>query len=324
MSSEQTRPTGDASVASSEEQLVNTPDQSAIHQSDESASSKVHFGLLLQFFVAGALLIWAYWPACLLMADRWARDPQYSHGFLVPLIAFVLLWMRRETLDASKWKPSWWGLLVLAGALGLRLVGTFYYFEYLTLISFVPAVMGVVLLLGGWEAFRWSWSAVAFLAFMVPLPHTLEAALRDPLRRIGTLSSTYLMQTCGLPAISEGNVIIMENVRIGVVEACSGLRMLMIFFALSTAFAMIAVKRWWERLIIVASAVPISLISNILRITVTGALHYLVNKEWADAVFHDLAGWLMMPLALLLLWVELKILSNLIIEEEVKPMSAGL
>jgi exosortase/archaeosortase family protein len=156
------------------------------------------------------------------------------------------------------------------------------------------------------------------------------------------------MQTLGLPALSEGNVIIINETRIGVVEACSGLSMLVIFFALSTAFALVLGRQstvaesskpeaadkesstestndrkksdepqpqypLWQRLVLVASAVPIALIANITRITVTGIMHETVGHRAADMVFHDLAGWLMMPFALVLLWLELKALGRLFV-----------
>jgi exosortase/archaeosortase family protein len=121
-----------------------------------------------------------------------------------------------------------------------------------------------------------------------------------------------------MPALAEGNVILINETRIGVVEACSGLSMLMIFFALSTAFTFVVKAQWWEKLILVVSALPIALIANITRITVTGIMHETVGHKAADLVFHDLAGWLMMPYALGLLWLEMKVLGRLFPDVEVK------
>jgi exosortase len=164
-------------------------------------------------------------------------------------------------------------------------------------------------LLLGWPGLGLLWPALAFLLFMVPLPFRLEVALAHPLQRIATLISTLALQTLGFAAFSEGNTIRMGAIRIGVVEACSGLSMLMIFFALCTAVAMLTRRPIWERLLVVASAVPIALLANILRIVVTGVLHKVVGKEMADFVFHDLAGWLMMPLALGMLWLGYRLFS---------------
>ncbi len=262
------------------------------------------------------ILLWSFYPTISEYVRKWSHDPQYSHGFMVPAFSAALLWMRREQLDVARLKPSWWGLPVLLAGLGLWLAGSSYYFVWVEAVSLIPVIFGLVLLLGGWHAVQWSWPAIAFLAFMIPLPYRVEESMRGPLRRIGTIISTYIMQTLGLPAVAEGNVIVLSNdIRIGVAEACSGLRMLMIFFALSTAVAILSERVMWERILIVLSAVPIALISNITRITVTGVLHLTVSSHVANIVFHDLAGWLMMPFALVLLWFETWLLSNLFIEE---------
>lgn len=263
------------------------------------------------------VLLWAYWPTLAELARRWAHDPQYSHGYLIPAFALALLWLRRERLPAAEtWKPAGWGWPLLLGALALRLAGTYYFLTWLEALSLLPALAGLCLLLGGWPVWRWSWPAVAFLAFMIPLPYRLAVALADPLQRVATVCSTFALQSLGVPAVAEGNVILLSEVELGVVEACSGMRMLVIFFALAAAVALVIRRPWWEKLLLAASAVPIALISNVTRITATGILHETVGSNLANAVFHDFAGWVMMPLALGLFWVELKLLKLLLIEEE--------
>lgn len=177
------------------------------------------------------------------------------------------------------------------------------------------ALLGCFVLLGGWRSLRWAWPAIAFLFFMLPLPYGLEIALAHPLQRLATEASTYALQTVGFAALSEGNVIIILNdigeTRIGVVEACSGLSMLMTFFALATAVALLIQRPLIDRIVILLSSVPIALFTNVMRITATGILHEKAGKALADAVFHDFAGWLMIPIALGLLWIELWLLVRL-------------
>jgi exosortase len=133
------------------------------------------------------------------------------------------------------------------------------------------------------------------------------------------------MQTLGMPAIAEGNVIQLNDAEIGIVEACSGLRMLMVFFALSTAVILVVRRPWWEKTAIMLSAVPIALFANLVRVTATGVLHEVASSEIANAFFHDAAGWMMMPLALALLWVELNVLSRLLIDTTpAGPVRLGL
>jgi exosortase/archaeosortase family protein len=138
--------------------------------------------------------------------------------------------------------------------------------------------------------------------------------LSGPLQRLATVSSTFIMQVLGLPALAEGNVILLNEQKIGIVEACSGLRMLMVFFALSTAVVLVTKRHWLDQALILASAVPIALLSNLIRVTATGIMYEAGQSELAHAFFHDVAGWVMMPLALGMLWVELKVMSHLFID----------
>jgi exosortase len=283
------------------------------------------FLILLALAVAG--LIWAHWTDLVEMGQHWAHDAQYSHGYLVPLFCLGLLWRRRDQLQHHPAGPAW-GLPILALGIGLHLTGAYFYYTWLEALALLPSLAGVVLIMGGWAnlaAWRWAWPAIGFLVFMIPLPYRLEVALAGPLQRIAVISSTYLLQTFGLPAVAEGNIILLSEARIGIVEACSGLRMLVVFFALSSAVALVIRRPLWEKALVVASAVPIALVVNVMRITVTGFLHEKVSSAVANAVFHDFAGWLMMPIALGLLWLELRYLSHLLLEPPPSgPLGLGL
>jgi exosortase len=265
---------------------------------------------LVKILTAAALALalgWAFWPSLHAMAARWT-DAEYSHGYLVPVFSGYLLWQRRAMLGAGPLTSNWLGLPVLAAGLALRFAGTYIYFDWLSAAALVPCLAGLALLLGGTTALRWSWPAAAFLLFMIPLPFRVETALALPLQRMATVASTFVLQTLGFMAFSEGTVIRMGEVRIGVVEACSGLSMLLIFVALATAIVLVIRRPLFDKVVILLSAIPVALAANILRITATGILHKLAGRYWADLVFHDLAGWLMMPLALGMIWAELRLL----------------
>jgi exosortase len=265
-------------------------------------------------FAPLACVVWAFWPTLTGLFHVWSSDPQYSHGFLVPVFAAFLLWMRRDLLKGAELRPTWLGLPLVLLGVGMHLAGAYYYWISLDAVALVPCVAGLWLTAGGAAGWRWGWPAVVFLLFMIPLPYRYAVMLSGPLQHLATVCSTFIMQVIGLPALSEGNIIQVGDARIGVVEACSGLRMLVVFFALSAAVSIVTRRPLLDKLIVLASAVPIAIFSNILRVTVTGILHHTTTSDVANAFFHDLAGWFMMPLALGLLWLELKVLAHLFID----------
>ncbi|WP_166832015.1 exosortase/archaeosortase family protein [Thalassoroseus pseudoceratinae] len=270
-----------------------------------------------------AMLLWSYTDVLSVFYRKWDADPQYSHGFLVPLIAVFILWLRwpKDREDLFRW--SSWGVVLLVLALLVRHVSIRYYIEWFEQLSFVACVLGLFAAIFGLSCWKWYTPSVVFLAFAVPLPHTLEVALREPLRRAGTLASTYFMQGFGLPAFATGNSITIGEAKVDVVGACSGLRMMMVFFALSTAVAICASSRpMWQRAMIIVSAIPIAIFSNVIRITLTGTL-YALNAPDGAHFLHDHAEWLMMPLALGLHLLELWIFDKLFIPEIVDHRPAG-
>lgn len=262
----------------------------------------------------GLVVFVAYFGAISRLAHRWSNEPDYSHGFLVPVFSAVLLWIRRDMITpSSSVSGSWWGLVLIAVAGALRWVAGYYFYPLLDAPSLLPCLAGVTLLLGGWKALRWAWPSIVFLIFMVPLPGVVAGLLSQPLQRVATYSSTWLLQTVGLPAVAHGNVIALTQGEIGVVEACSGLRMLMLFLAITVGASFLVERPLWEKVLISLSALIIGLLTNILRITVTAVLYEYVGADLAEKVFHDLAGWLMMPTAMLLLMLELFVMSKLLV-----------
>jgi exosortase len=264
-------------------------------------------------------LLWSYWPVLCSVEKRWSSDPQYSHGYLVPAFALLVLWSRRKGMPAVT-RPSWWGAAGLTAAAALRLSGGYFYFDWFEGISLLLSLLAVGVLVGGWRFGLWLCPAAAVLAFMFPLPFQAETALAGPLQQLATTVGTYALQTAGFAAVAEGNVIVLGDLRIGVLEACSGLGMLSAFFALSTTAALIVHRPLFERVMVFLSAAPIGVLMNLVRITATAYVYCTLGAVAAHTFFHDLAGWLMMPLAFAALWLELALLGRLFVAV---PEAAG-
>jgi len=273
--------------------------------------------LLLALFAA--LLVFSYWPGLLNARAAWS-NPQYSHGWLVPLFSIVMLFWWRQPIQAVSISARAAGAGLLVASVALRLAMARYRIITVDMYTFVPALAGVALMVGGWSLIRWAILPIGFLIFMYPLPDEATRYLLGPLQTLATAVSTYGIQTLGVDAYREGNQIIVGDKHLGVVDACSGLRMLTIFIALSAAIVMLSQTNWLESGVILASSVPIALLVNAIRITLTGVM-YTISPDLADKLFHDWAGYFMMPLALGLLYLEQWLFARLVVAPAPATMS---
>lgn len=309
--------------------------------------------VLASWSVLAVLFFVTYWNSILQLVNVWRYQWEYyGHGFLVPLFSLLLLWLRRDLMDFRTARGSWWGIPFLAVWALMRWTSAYFMFQTLDAPSMIPLFAGLTILVGGWRAFHWAWPSIVFLAFMMPLPGFLATRLSLPLQQVGATISTYTIQTIGIPAVVQGNIIRLQDGSLDVAQACSGLRMLMLFFAICVGAAFTLDCQFpsddedggsrgpwlfafgplrliwqlmharivpeydtlWKKIVIVASAVPIAVIANVVRLALTAIFYHVVNPEFGAGAGHDLAGVLMMPLALLILWGEVAFLSVLLLD----------
>jgi exosortase len=270
---------------------------------------------------------WTYWETLAKTVRIWWTTPDYGHGFFVPVFAGFLLWYRQEMVDPWPVRGSWWGLPFFAVFALFRWLNLFLNYER-DIDSLMFFLLGMTLVLGGWRALRWAWPSILYLLFMVPLPDFVATALGGKLQRVATIMSVYVLQTCGIPALTSGegsNVIQLSNPenQLEVARACCGLKMMTVFFAICVGYSLVLQAPVWKKIVLIVSAVPIAIISNVMRIVITGML----DEWWKPSVgefVHDNAGWLMMVWAMLMIWGEMTLLSALLIEAPSEgPLSFG-
>jgi exosortase len=274
--------------------------------------------VLVAWAVLAAVLTWTYGATFYQTIRVWWETPDYGHCFFVPVFAGFLLWTRQKMVDPWPRQWSWWALPFFAVWVLMRW-GCVYFGYQRDLDTLFPFLVGVTLFVGGWKAFRWAWPSLAFLVFMDPLPGALAGGLSQPLQQVATKCSVYTLQTLGIPAIvpgGVGNVIQLSDPesKLEVAQACSGLRMLMLFFAICVGAAFLLRASWWEKVVIVVSAPVIAVISNVARISIAGIVTEVVNRPTGEFV-HDHAGWIMMPLAMLMIWGIVRLVNKLWQEE---------
>ncbi|WP_432821485.1 exosortase A [Trichloromonas sp.] len=248
------------------------------------------------------LLAAVYWGIVPGMVSDWNDDPNYSHGFLVPLISGYFVWQKWPELKHLPVRPSHTGLLVIVGSL-LLLVFGYAGTEYFTMrSSLIFLLAGIVLYWYGWTIFGHLALPIGFLLFMVPLPYIVYDAMAFPLKLMVAKYSVVALKVMGIAVMREGNIIMFPQTVLEVADACSGLRSLVSLLALAVAFAFLTQKSNLKRVIMVLSAVPIAIATNMFRVIATGFLAHYYGAAAAEGFFHEFAGMAVFALAMVLLF----------------------
>jgi exosortase len=263
-------------------------------------------GLLL------AAVVWSYWPTLVELREFWAENEDYSVGQLVPLVALYLVWSARRELAVMAWRPAAWGAGVLVASQALRLAGVYYAYASAERLSLVLTLAALVVWIGGVRVARRLFWVLVFLLLMVPLPQRLHNALALPLQQWATALGLFGLELCGFFVQRDGNVLSVNGESsVLVAEACSGLRMLTAFVFTAAVLCFLVTRPAWQKAVLIASSVLIAVISNGVRVLATAVFMHYATSPSAEQRFHDLAGYLMMPLALALLIGELRLLALL-------------
>jgi exosortase len=243
-----------------------------------------------------------YWdPLRRLVADWW-RDPNFSHGFLVPLFSAYVVWTRRERLRHIPTLPSYWGVAVILVGIVALVGGTFGAELFLTRFSFVVMIAGLLIYFFGFKQFRVVLFPWACLFLMIPIPAIIFNQVTFPLQMLASQLAGGMLRLAGIPVLREGNVIQLPAMRLEVAEACSGIRSLMSLATLAIIYGYAVEPRKLIRIILIVAAVPIAVAANALRIFGTGVLVEYWDPQKALGFFHEFSGWLIFLLALSLLF----------------------
>jgi exosortase len=256
---------------------------------------KVQFSLLILLI---AVLYSSIVPS---MVIQWYNDENYSHGFLVPVIAGYFLYNQRQDLTKTRVMPSNWGLAIIIFSLCQLIIGCLG-MEFFTLrSSLVLIITGIVIYFFGLEAFRIARLPILYLLFMVPIPYIIYDSVAFPLKLFVTKVSVGALKAIGIVVLREGNIIMFPNVTLEVADACSGIRSLISLIAMAVAYACFIKTTTTRRWLLVLSAVPIAIFTNALRVIVTGILAQYWGEKAADGFFHEFAGMVVFGLAMLML-----------------------
>jgi len=249
-----------------------------------------------------------YWQVFQRLIEAWIVDGNYSHGWLIVPLAGYFAWERRARLAATPVRSSWFGLVVLAGSILMLLAGLYGSELFLTRVSLVGTVAGIVLYLYGWAHLRILAFPIAFLLLMIPLPAIVFNKIAFPLQLFASRVGESAISAANIPVLREGNVLILANTQLEVAEACSGIRSLVSLVTLGLVYGYFSDQRFWVRAVIVASTVPIAILANGARVAGTGiAAHYFGPKA-AEGFFHEFSGWALFVVAFVMMLVIQKLI----------------
>jgi exosortase A len=252
------------------------------------------------------ILAWValYYDVLWRLIDDWRVDENYSHGFLVPFISAYAIWSRRSQLMNTPPNPriliggcimALAVLLLFAGILGAEL--------YLTRISLLLSLISLVIYFGGIEWLKRVAFPLGLLLFAIPVPNIIFNHIALPLQLIASDYAARAIRLFGIPALREGNVIELAQMKLQVVEACSGIRSLVTLATIAVVYAYFAESRWWRRVALVVAVIPIAIIANAARVAGTGIVAHYRNLQAAEGFMHNFSGWVVFVIAVLMLLV---------------------
>ena len=281
--------------------------------------------------VAAFLMAVLFHAGVIFLGLQWYRDASWSHGFVVPLISLFIVRTKWDLLKQLPLQGVWIGLPILtAGVIGqvlFRATGVM----HMTNLSMLPTLYGAVLFIFGWDHLRILWLPISYLIFMIPPPDPLYIAATSPMQVIAAELGVRLCPLFAVDASRMGTVInvqhgaVMESLQ--VVEACSGMRMLIAFFALAVALAYTTNRPNWQRVFLAACALPIAILCNALRVTLTAVLVVYFGSEYGHGATHEYLGLLMLGPAFLMQLGVACIIDRIFVEESednLPPTAAGV
>ncbi|MGQ9648684.1 MAG: exosortase/archaeosortase family protein [Phycisphaerae bacterium] len=259
---------------------------------------------------------------------KWLSSEDWSHGFIIPLFSLYYLYIRRDMmplgLQDRSILPRLAGAVLLTLAFLLYLKATIARIDYPKNVALLMSIVGILLMVCGWPLTRWSWFAVAFLMFAMPLPDNVYGQITSPLQRIAARVSAGVLSMVPDMMTEATGTIVEYSYRgrtgtLDVERACSGMRLLMTMTALGVAMTFVNERALWQRLIMILVCVPIAVFCNVIRVTVTGFFVVFGRQDLAQGTAHTLLGLMMLAVAFSLYGATSYVLNHLFVDHQPEP-----
>ncbi len=301
------------------------------------------------------LVLWAYpyWLPGHRWELTWRNSSAWGHGYLIPLLAVLIAHYRLKERLPRRIEPCIWGLVPILAGFVFRIWSRVMKYGYPGEATFLLVVGGVVLLLLGWEMLKALWVPVLYLGLMIPWNTKYYEGVALPLQTLAATATERFLRLVGMSIARRGNVLELPSGEISVAEACSGLHLLFAFVALGVMMAFIYRRPLWERIVIMASSIPIAVFCNMVRVTLMAIVsdHLFFERKavltggstWLPAAvlrmfkgvtaadqiedfrqtvlnpesyLHQSFGFVMLALAFVIMWGELRLIDMFFVDEK--------
>jgi len=262
-----------------------------------------------------------YWQFPYLV-QSWLHDSNWSHAFAIPLFSIYLLYFRRDDLLSAKRRSCLWGLVILLLGIAISLLGVYpIQNRWSSNLGMIIALFGLVFYVAGPRVIRVTWLPIVYLALAMPVSPRIYTAVAYQLQEFAAMVSVQLMRLFGVELTRTASAITVTTISgreetLTVAEACSGVRSLMAFVALAVAWAYIVDRPAWQRTVLVLAAVPVAILCNVLRVTITSSMFVIDHRELGEDFMHTFLGMLMLIPAGIMLWLLSKLLQSIYVEHE--------
>ncbi|MGA3372011.1 MAG: exosortase A [Terracidiphilus sp.] len=245
----------------------------------------------------------AYYQVLGKLVTDWWQIPDFSHGFLVPIFAGYLVWEKRRALLDTKIAPAWSGIGLMALGLMVLILGVYGSELFLSRVSLIFLLAGLVLCFGGPYLLRELRFPLLVLLLAIPLPAIVYNQITFPLQILASKLASNLLPFFGVPVLREGNIIKLPVMDLEVAEACSGIRSLMSLFTLAVFYGYFMEKSRWRQVVVVLASIPIAIAANAVRILGAGLCVQYWNPEMAQGFLHEFSGWVIFLVSLASLYL---------------------
>jgi len=274
------------------------------------------------FLILAGCFAYLYQDVIGKLVHDWYTDENYSHGFLIVPIALFFVWERRKKLREAVQEPSPWGIFVVLGSMALLLAGILGSELFITRISILGTIAGIILFIYGWNHLKIVILPIVFLILMIPIPAIILNQIAFPLQLLASRFGEMALLVCRIPVLREGNVIHLANTSLEVAEACSGIRSLISLLTLGIVYGYFTDSRIWVRIALIIGTIPIAIAANGIRVAGTGIAAHFYGEAAAQGFFHSFSGLIIFIAAFVMMFILYRIIA--LIKPEKRQQAAAL